>query len=229
MKIRKVISYIYPLVLESRRGEFNNYLEVVKYKGILQLNSANANYSFGGLNTIVQNLFKEISLENYDFKSALILGLGAGNVVEVLRNKYDKQMKITGIEADSEVINLSKKYFNIDKFDDLEIVHTDAFNYVKYCRAKYDLIFIDLFIDDEVPKKFHSLEFLESLEKIANKNCVILFNKMTHRQRLKDESKKLKEDFKTIFNNVSVIKTIVNGSENSVLFYDSFPKLELAV
>jgi tRNA1(Val) A37 N6-methylase TrmN6 len=87
----------------------------------MYLNSKNANYSFDGLHIIFNQLFQKIDINKFEFRNILILGMGAGSIISLLRDKYNISCPITAIEKDEVVIELAKKYFNIDKYKSLTI------------------------------------------------------------------------------------------------------------
>ena len=135
-----MVSYLYPVVVEKRKGTVTPYLEVIKSNRKYLLNSENANYSYGGLHVLFNKFFKQIGIKKYDIKSVLVLGMGAGSVVSLLRQKYKIDCAITAIEKDEVVIELAKKYFEIEKYNPLNIVNADAFEFVNTTYKKYDLI-----------------------------------------------------------------------------------------
>ena len=79
---------MYPIVIETREGSVTPYLEVMKSNGKYVLNSHNANYSFGGLHILFDAFFKQIDIKKYDIKNVLLLGMGAGSVISLLKQKY---------------------------------------------------------------------------------------------------------------------------------------------
>lgn len=219
--IKNITSYLYPILIESKEGSVTPYLEVIKSNGKFILNSENANYSFGGLHTIFDSLFKKIDIKQYDFKNVLILGMGAGSVVSLLQDKYSCDCQITAIERDEVVIEFAKKYFGIEKHNNVSIINEDAFEYVGSTDNKYDLIISDLFIDNDVPQIFASKEYLSNLKRISRDNSCIMYNKMTEDIIHKNELTLLFEKFKLIFPDSEIKKCIVNDSENSVLYYNN--------
>jgi spermidine synthase len=217
-KLKNILSFLYPLKVETRKGSVTPYLEVIKSNGKFVLNSQNANYSFGGLNVIFDELFDEIKIKQYDIKNVLLLGMGAGNVISLLYEKYHLNCKITAIEKDEVVIELAKKYFNIEKFKHLTIEHADAFDYAKLTENKYDLIISDLFIDGDVPQIFASPEYLRNLHRIGNEQCCVIYNKMTESSFHKNEMFVLAKEFVKFFPTAEVRKLYANDSENSLLY-----------
>jgi len=56
--------------------------------------------------------------------------------------------RIFAIENDDEIIHLGKKYFNTQRFTNLELIKEDAFSYVLNCKDKFDLILFYIYIDN---------------------------------------------------------------------------------
>ena len=87
-KIKTILSYMYPTIIETREGSVTPYLEITKSNGKYVLNSHNANYSFGGLHILFDAFFKQINIKQYQIQSVLLLGMGAGSVVTLLKEKF---------------------------------------------------------------------------------------------------------------------------------------------
>ena len=217
MSFKKFLSYILPSVLELKNGALTDGLCVVYENGKHRLSAPNANYSYGGCSGVFSNVFQEIQFESYNFRSALILGLGAGGVVSLMGETYGKYPQITGIEGDPTVVELARKYFEIDRFTNLTIIEADAFEYAASCVDTYDLIIIDLFVNDIVPAVFHTREFIESLRAITEPASMVIFNKMTHTRALQAEVVLLAQEFERIFEHVRIVRTVVNDKENSMI------------
>ena len=222
-RIKRAVSYVYPVTIEKRRGTVNPYLEVVQFKGHHILNAQTVNYSFGGLQLVFESLFNKIKIGQYDFKNILILGMGGGTIISLLRDQHGKNCPITALEKDKVVIELAINYFKIKDYTDLHIVCEDAFEYVSKTREKYDLIISDLFIESNVPAVFASVKYLKCLKKIATENCCIIYNKMTQKYFHKKEFVTLCEDFELVFPGTSVHQFLIHGSENSLLYYNTLP------
>lgn len=171
--MKRFMSYLWPFtkkVTTDHNGEL--YLTLVN--GRKTLNSKNANYSFGSLQQIL-----EVGLSKIDFKnvnSILLLGLGGGSVISSLRKKFKFEGNIVAVELDQKVIELAKIEFLISSSHNLTIHNSDAFEFVKQRSSQYDLIIVDLFIDNVVPPQFYSEEFCQNVSDILSENGFILFN-----------------------------------------------------
>jgi spermidine synthase len=195
---------------------------VVVNNGKLMLNANQSNYSFGGLHLIFEQLFDQIEIGKFEIKKVLLLGLGAGSVVDLLVNKHGLKCAITGVELDGNVIGFAKKYFDIEKYKSLQIVQADAFEFVQQCNEKFDLIVVDLFVGDTVPAAFASEEFISNLKRLSNEKCCVGYNKMTDDPKHKEELKALSTNFDKVFPSWKLFKIYAYGYENSLLYYNSF-------
>lgn len=222
-RIKNIVSFLYPLIIESRNGSVNPYLEVTKYKGKYRLNSQHTNYSFGGLHTVFDRLFRNTGIAKHEFKNILVLGMGGGSVICLLREKYGFNCPITTIEEDDVVIEFAKKYFNIGKYKSLTIVKGDAYEYTSTTDNKYDLIISDIFIEQSVPKKFASLDYLNNLKQISSERSCIIYNKMTELGVHKKEFVDLAQNFMKLFPGSEIHTLYVNNSENSLLYFNTLP------
>lgn len=221
-RIKNLISFVYPLTIETRSGSITSYLEVIKSGGKYVLNSQNANYSFGGIHLIFDELFHYIKIGKYNIKNVLLLGMGAGNAIFLLR-QHGVKCAVTAIEKDEVVIELAKKYFNIETYSSLKVINNDAFAYAAQTTEKYDLIISDLFIDGDVPEIFASIEYLQNLKRISNEQSCVIYNKMTELPVHKRELVDLSEDFEHIFPGSEVLKLYANETENSLLYCNTLP------
>jgi len=106
----------------------------------------------------------------------LLLGLGGGSVISSLRERFKYEGNIVAVELDQKVIELAKSEFFIFSSPNLTIHNSDAFEFVKQCSSQYDLVIVDLFIDNVVPPQFYSEEFCQNISNILSEKGSILFN-----------------------------------------------------
>jgi spermidine synthase len=186
-------------VLESRSTPHNPVLEVVLLHGHCLLNARSVNYSFGTLHRVFEDAFAKLGLGQKTLKDVLVLGCGAGSVVEIVRGQYSKDCSITAVEIDPVVIELARKYFLLDRVRGLEVVCTDARAFVGSCTRRFDLIVVDLFVDDQVPAPFRTREFLESLRKLLAPEGWLVFNAIDDTKEAAAEADELETNMRVVF------------------------------
>ena len=144
-------------LLKYYTSPINQRLKIYWKKNKKILNTKNANYSYNGLQEVLNRGLKLIPLN--EVHSILVLGMGAGCVVDSLRNKFLHFAPVVGVELDPVVIEIAKNEFDIYRFEDVEIVQADGKKFLRKHPHQYDLIIIDIFIDTKVPKRFYSTKF----------------------------------------------------------------------
>lgn len=186
----------FPRTAYKTKSKFSGEIEVKEQLGRYTLHVNNLIQSGG----MIEGIWKKplrFAQGKLSVSNCLILGLGGGTVVQLIAGhsarphfclcKKVKALypgaKIIGIEIDSEIIKIGKKFFGLNKIENLEIINIDAFDWIKTCsddsnhlNKKFDLIIVDLYIGDEFPKKAMNNEFLKKLKKLLSKKGMVIVN-----------------------------------------------------
>lgn len=205
---QRLRSYVFPVIVDKRQSRFHPYLEVSLTRGKLMLNTALANYSYGGLHRVFQIAFDKIGLPGMAVKNVLILGFGGGSVATILRDELKMDAPITGVEQDYAIVQIAREFFDIDRLHTLNLIADDAMNYIRHCEAQYDLIAIDLYHDVSVPEQFESDEFLHHVSRCTMQGGLVFFNKVAATRKLYSEFLKLEAKLENIFGNVRSLKAL---------------------
>lgn len=196
------LSYILPVELTKVNSPINGELKVIESFG-KRILYAEGDEQSGG--TIIGMWAKAIErmqkCNNAIMQQCLVLGLGGGTVIKILK-RYHQALVFTVIELDPVIINIAKKYFDMDKIDDLNIINTDALSWIKQTGKKYDLVIFDLYVGKTNPRESRKIEFLQHLKKILNKSGIILFN--AHYQNDEREYEQLYKDCRQVFTAVDL-------------------------
>ena len=169
-----ILSFIVPFT-KKFTSELNQTLEINYINGKKRLDSSHANYSYGTLQKVLDFGLQKVTLKEHP--EILVLGLGGGSVVQSIEEKYHLEPKeIIGVEFDPVVIRLTLDEFKLDRYKELKIVEGDAFNYVRNCNHHFDLIIVDIFIDDIVPEPFYTIDFWKNIAKLLNFCGSVIFN-----------------------------------------------------
>lgn len=180
---KKLLSYIYPVKIECTSSNINPKLDLFLKQGRYQLCTPNAVYSYGDLYDNFTRSFDAIELDLLDIKKVLVLGFGLGSVPTILEKIFEKNYDYTGVEIDSKIIDLANKYVIPEITSAINLVCDDATNFVNQCKESFDMIAIDLFIDDKVPANFEEVDFLEKIKNLLSPDGVLLYNRLVFNKK----------------------------------------------
>jgi spermidine synthase len=198
--LKWVGSFIWPITVVKHQSE-EEYLELVLFRGSRLLNSRNANYSNGNLQTAYRNLFAEVDLNLSQQKRVLILGFGFGGVAELI-TQSNPYAHITGVESNTTVLTWYKAYCK--QLHNVKLVLQDAKEFMSGDDQRYDLIVCDIYNDMEVPKFFQSSEFIHQLGSRLATSGAVIFNKVVQNREHKNEFNAIFLEMSNVFLNVQV-------------------------
>ncbi|MFA6923429.1 MAG: fused MFS/spermidine synthase [Bacteroidales bacterium] len=175
--IKKAFSYIIPFRLKSYTSKINGNLEINLINGKKTLDTNKSNYSYGSLQKILHKGLLEIGFSK-NIEKILVLGLGGGSIVQTIRKDFNSSAFIELVDIDSEIISIAINEFEINRFKNINIIHSDASDYLKNNNDTFDLIIIDIFIINTIPEIFTEIKFINSLTTHLNPNGKIIYNTM---------------------------------------------------
>lgn len=215
---QKLISFFIPIKIKSLNSPINGPLYINLYKNKFILDTKNINYSYGKLQEILHIGLNVIGKKNIKTcNNILVLGLGTGSVVETLVKDFDFKKDIIGIEKDPLIIDLTHQYYEIQHFSNLTIHQKDTFEFVLETKIKYDLIIIDIFLDNQMPQFLFESFFQSRLLEILNTNKYILFNTFIFDQKNKERNKQYQNYFENKRCEVNVINFPKDNNEMLII------------
>jgi spermidine synthase len=197
---KKMLSYIREVPIETVESAHNPFLKVVLKQGQYQLLTANAVYSYGELYDNFSKAFKRIDLNAHNIEKVLILGFGLGSIPLILEKNFHKKYYYTAVEIDPQILQLANKYAVDDIQSPIEFHILDAYTYAAFCEETFDMICMDVFLDDAVPTELEADDFLFYLKDMLNPNGILLFNKLAFNKRDKKQAQDFfNHHFKRVF------------------------------
>jgi spermidine synthase len=177
--IQKIFSYLIPIKIFKKKSARSKMIEVTWANGELVLDSENTNYSYGSLQRILRYGLRNIGYKAIlNMDHILLLGVAGGSVVKTLVNEIEYKGKITGVEIDSDMIQIANEYFNLNQIKQLEVIIDDAFEFVLKTKHQYNLIIIDIFEDTKMPNFLFERFFSERVCALLKDQGFVLFNTM---------------------------------------------------
>jgi spermidine synthase len=210
----RLSSYFTDRLVYQSQSIHNKDLKVILRNGNCLLDSGRANYSFGSLHLAFQHVFFATKLKHKKPKNALILGFGAGSIAHILQKDLQFECPLTGVEIDKEVLNLARRYFNLEKINNCRVYEEDAFDFLKKNKPKFDLITVDIFQEINVPDPFQSAEFLLELKNHLSSDGSVYFNFVVDNSQQQVEFERVEKQFYGIYPEA---KTYRIGESNRML------------
>lgn len=198
--IIKIGSYIFDLPVEKKNSNYSGEVVVSIHEGQYKLSTQNAIYSFGKKYTSFDIAFQAIQVQQRNINEVLVLGFGLGSVVDLLE-KQNTISSIIAVDIDEVIIDLAKKYLHTPLKSKVKFICADAIDYVSQETNKFDMLIVDLFIDDETPMPFMQADFLRKLKNLLSEDAVLLFSKIDDLQKHKIENIQFEQLFQQQFPN----------------------------
>ena len=144
---------------------------------------------------------KKVNKLKPEIENILILGLGGGGIVKKIRSFWPDS-KITGVEIDPIIVSLGERYLGLNK-SDVNIKISDAKRFINSAikkKQKYDLVLVDIYVKDQVPKEFGTSEFVNEIKSILTKEGMAVFNRLYggRKEEVSEFYNKLQEVFPEI-------------------------------
>ncbi len=177
-------------IIRSVESNHNGTMEIVLHRGKKMLDSLNANYSYGAAHDLWKQMLSKSPLKNVG--SILILGLGGGTIIRLLREKFKFEGKITAVELDAVIIKLAKEEFGVKQDARTKIICDDAIQFISSKKSKFDMILVDISIDFDLPPAIISPLFWADLVMRLNPSGMIIFNALSQNRSLTPIKKQIK-------------------------------------
>lgn len=148
--------------------------------------------------------------------SALILGLGGGTIAQLLTQRWGP-LPITGVERDPAVALIARRAFGLEQLPHVRIVVADAFDFVRDCRARYDLICVDLYVAGKMAHGVLDPAFLRALARLLTPDGTAAFN-FWRGPYLQDQLRRLRRELR--------IRELRGAGDNVVVTCGPLPATE---
>ncbi|MFQ5446101.1 MAG: spermidine synthase [Saprospiraceae bacterium] len=196
---KHLLSYLADIPIDEGRTEVNPSLQLQLSKGRFCLSTPNAVYSYGDLYRNYFEAFKRLNLPALRGQEVLLLGLGMGSIPFMLEKKFGMKYCYTAVELDEVIASWATEYTLPELASPVTIYTADAYQFVMNTTQQFDLIAVDIFLDEMVPDTFDNPAFAARLNELLKDEGLIIWNRLADskfRQRTTDYFQKI---FKTVF------------------------------
>lgn len=192
-----------PKVIAEYDSKYSGKLFVKNDWGNKYVTTGYLTQSGGLINDLWSPVIKNLKFKN---SNCLILGLATGTVAKLINKKF-KGAKIVGVEIDPVMIDIGKKYFDLDKIPNLEILNQDAKRYTLNAKERFDLILVDLYLGDQPPSFLYSPVFLNKLAKLGK---LVIINHLFYDEDKKSKAQALITSLSKYFQNIKLNHVLTN-------------------
>lgn len=143
----------------------------------------------------------------------LILGMGTGTYATQC-DRYYGDITVEGVEIDSDITKLARKYFHLSK--EVPVYTYDGRAYLNAVDKKYDVIMVDAYQDITIPFQMSSVEFFNMVKEHLNEGGVMVVNMNMRGDKKGSINEYLSDTIASVFDEVYTVD--VEGSTNRELF-----------
>jgi len=154
---------------EDIKIDGNGDTKVLKYNGIT--------YSVANANSIYTHLYWDYFIPLpllFEKPKVLIIGLGGGTIPYQLSKIYN-DIDIEIAEINEKMVEIAKEFTGID-LSKFKIYIEDGATVVKRKRNEYNIIILDAYINDRIPKQFLGEEFISDAYSALKEDGILAIN-----------------------------------------------------
>ncbi len=211
-----------PRVIYEADSKYNGHIQVVQIGNTKKIKvdriDQSISYTSPSCKRLVWGKAVNLLKENHpETKSLMILGLGGGTMAHIFAQEFPN-IKITSVEIDPVMVDIARKYFDIDNIPNHKVLVTDAMRVVvepeKYdiSLQSMDALIVDIFNGQKYPDLGKSGNFIAAIKRLVKPGGVIIFNRI-YLDAHQDEVNNFIEYISGFVSNVKLL--VVAGYTNS--------------
>ena len=105
----------------------------------------------------------------------LVIGLGGGSVVKRMWRDYP-EMHIDAVELDPDIVDVARRFFALPEDERIRVYVDDGRRFLETCPDTYDIVIMDAFDEDSVPRQLTTEEFLRTARDRLTPEGVMAYN-----------------------------------------------------
>ena len=149
-------------------------------KGQPVISGSSVDYVGGQLKAAWEEAFLSYGLTGRRWERVLLIGMGASLMQILARSGTPPPYSTTILEKDPEMVRLQEAHFDLPL--PYRVFIGDAANTVHKLTETFDGIFVDAFVEREVPENLLNKDFLRALYQRLDKHGLLLWNVLLGRQ-----------------------------------------------
>lgn len=177
-----------PNVIFQTSSKYNEDIKVVESNGVRRLVVNNHTQSLSYNSPQAESMvwgrtLRLLQSEAPELGNVLVLGMGGGTMEHLLANAYPNLL-IVSVELDDVMVDIAKKYFEVDKIPNHYIIADDACRLVVEPQLfnlrfeSFQALIVDIFIGDAYPDLGKSGNFLAHVCKMVQPGGLVIINRI---------------------------------------------------
>lgn len=110
-----------------------------------------------------------------DSVRTLVIGLGGGSVVKRMWRDYP-EMRVDAVELDPDVVDIAYRFFALPEDERIRVFTDDGRRFLETATDTYDIVIIDAFDEDSVPRPLTTEEFLRTVRDRLSPDGAVSYN-----------------------------------------------------
>jgi len=132
-----------------------------------------------------------------DATRTLVIGLGGGSVVKRMWRDYP-EMRLDVVELDPEIVEVAHRFFELPRDPRIRVFVDDGRAFLETTVETYDIVIVDAFDEDRVPRPLTTEEFLRTTRDHLAPDGVVAYNFIGSPKG--DRSKQFRSLYRTLAN-----------------------------
>jgi spermidine synthase len=161
--------------------------------------------------------------EEPNLKNILLLGLGGGTVAHLVAVAYPG-VEIVSVDIDEVMVDIAKKYFDVDKIPNHRIIVDDALRLVvdpesfNLNHGTFQALYVDIFIGEKYPDLGSSGNFISAVKKMVVPGGLVIFNRIYTTEH-QDDANIFVDSLSNFFTNVKCLIVAGHTNSDNILIY----------
>lgn len=156
-------------------------------------------------------------------KRVLILGVGGGTMQHLISRSFP-EAEIVSVEWDQIMIDIAKKYFNLDAIPNHRIIIDNALKVVvapeefDITLGSFDVVIVDIFNGEEYPDLGKTGNFISAVKSLVTSGGLLVFNRIYTESHQEDVNLFVEEVEKFLGDTESEIVAGYTNSDNILIY-----------
>lgn len=171
----------------------------------------------------VGKVIEVLKEEEPNLRNILVLGMGGGTIPHLVAKNFPG-VEITSVELDPVMVDIAKKYFDLDQIPNHRVIVADALRVVvepeefNLSYSTFQALIVDIFIGEKYPDLGSSGNFIAAVKRMVSAGGLVIFNRI-YISSHQDEVNTFVEYVSNYLKNVKCLIVAGHTNSDNILIY----------